>query len=70
MSSKGISSIISGYHILWEALKYYESRLEKLSPMESDEGKQLSYDEKFQDIDGVLNSIKAAARSDFDLEFE
>lgn len=70
MSSKGFSPIISEYHILWEALKHYESRLEKLSSMETDEDKQLTYDEKLQDLDSVLNSIKAAAKSDFDLEFE
>ncbi|MBB3063706.1 hypothetical protein [Microbulbifer rhizosphaerae] len=70
MSSKGFRPIVSEYHILWEALKHYENRLEKLSSMETDEDKQLSYDEKLQDLEGVLNSIKIAAKEDFQLDLE
>ncbi|WP_308365718.1 MULTISPECIES: hypothetical protein [unclassified Microbulbifer] len=70
MPSKGFRPIVSEYHILWEALKHYENRLEKLSSMETDEDKQLSYDEKLQDLEGVLNSIKIAAKEDFQLDLE
>ena len=70
MSSKGINPIISEYHILWDALKHYESRLEKLSSMEKDEDKQLIYDEKLQDIEGLLISLKIAAKSDYKLDLE
>ncbi len=70
MSAKGITPIISEYHILWEALKHYEERLEKLSSMETDEEKQLSYYEKLQDLDGLINAVKNAAKSDYELELE
>ena len=53
MSAKGIQPIVSEYHILWEALKYYEERLKKLSSMCTDEDQQLEYDEKLQDIESI-----------------
>jgi hypothetical protein len=67
MSAKGIRPIVSEYHILWEALKHYEGRLEKLSSMSTDEDQQLKYDEKLQDIEGLLKSIKIAAENDYEL---
>lgn len=67
MPAKGIQPIVSEYHILWEALKHYEARLEKLSSMSTDEDQQLKYDEKLQDIDGLLKSIKVAAENDYEL---
>ena len=70
MSAKGMKLIVSEYHILWEALKHYEERLEKLSSMETNEDKQLAYDEKLEDIDGLLKSVKASAKSDYELEFK
>ena len=70
MSAKGIHPIVSEYNILWEALKHYEDRLEKLSSMETDEDKQLAYDEKLQDLEGLLNSIKAAAQEDYQLSLK
>lgn len=68
MSAKGIQPIVSEYHILWEALKHYEERLEKLSSMSTDEDQQLKYDEKLQDIEGVLKSMKLAAMNDYELK--
>lgn len=67
MPAKGIQPIVSEYHILWEALKHYEERLEKLSSMSTDEDQQLKYDEKLQDLDGLLKSIKIAAENDYEL---
>jgi len=68
MSDKGIRPIVSEYHILWEALKSYEEKLEKMSELEADEDQELIYDEKLQDIEGVLNSIKISAKDDYGLE--
>jgi len=69
MSVNGIRPIVSEYRLLWEALKHYEERLSKLSSMSSaDEDQQLKYDEKLQDIEGILKAIKIAAKSDFDLD--
>jgi hypothetical protein len=70
MSAKGITPIVSEYRILWEALKHYEERLEKLSSMSTDEDQQLKYDEKLQDLEGLLRSVKIAAQSDYQLELE
>jgi len=67
MSAKGIKPIVSEYHIIWEALKHFEERLDKLSSMSTDEDQQLKYDEKLQDLDGILKSIKIAAQNDYDL---
>ncbi|WP_444935241.1 hypothetical protein ACJJIW_11725 [Microbulbifer sp. JMSA004] len=67
MSDRGINPIISEYNILWEALKHYEERLEKMSEMTTDEDQELVFDEKLQDIEGILNSIKFAAKRDYDL---
>ncbi len=68
MQDKGLNPIISEYNILWEALKYYEERLEKMSSMTNDENQELVYDEKLQDIDGLLKSIKLAAKNDYNLD--
>lgn len=68
MSSKGIQPIVSEYHVLWEALKQYEEKLEKMSSMSTDEDQQLKYDEKIQDIEGLLNSIRVAAMNDYELK--
>lgn len=68
MSVKGMQPIVSEYHILWEALKHYEERLQKMSSMSTDEDQQLKYDEKLQDIEGVLKSIKIAAMKDYELK--
>lgn len=70
MSAKGIVPIVSEYHILWEALKHYEERLEKLSSMTTDEDQQLKYDEKLQDIEGLLSSVRIAAQSDYNLDLK
>ena len=70
MPAKGVQPIISEYHILWEALKHYEERLEKLSSMSTDEDQQLKYDEKLQDLDGLLRSIKIAAKNDYELRLD
>ncbi len=70
MLDKGIQPTVSEYHILWEALNSYESRLEKFSSMSTDENKQLEYDEKLQDIEGIKNSIVIAAKNDFELELK
>ena len=56
--------------MLWEALKHYEERLSKLSSMSTDEDQQLKYDEKLQDIEGMLRSIKIAAKNDYELNLE
>ena len=68
MPAKGVQPIVSEYHILWEALKHYEERLEKLSSMSTDEDQRLKYDEKLQDIEGILKSIKIAAMRDYELK--
>ncbi len=68
MPVKGISPIVSEYHLLWEALKHYEERLEKFSSMSTDEDQQLKYDEKLQDLEGILKSIKLAAMTDYGLD--
>jgi len=70
MQNKGIHPIVSEYHILWEALKSYQAHLENLSAASTDEDQQLVYDEKIQDIDGLLNSIQIAAKSDYELNLE
>jgi hypothetical protein len=70
MPVKGIQPIVSEYHVLWEALKHYEERLEKLSSMSTDEDQQLKYDEKLQDIDSILKSIKNAAINDYELKLK
>lgn len=70
MSANGFKPIVSEYRILWEALKHYEGRLEKLSSMETDEDKQLAYDEKLQDLQGTLDSIKIAAKNDYRIDLE
>jgi hypothetical protein len=70
MSDKGIRPIISEYHILWEALKSYEEKLDKMSSMTTDEDQELIYDEKLQDIEGVLNSLKYAAETDYGLKLK
>jgi hypothetical protein len=70
MSANGIRPIVSEYHLLWEALKHYEARLEKLSSMSTDEDQQLKYDEKIQDIEGILRALKIAAKKDYQLELE
>jgi len=68
MQDKGLNPIVSEYNILWEALKYYEKRLEKMSSMTTDEDQELVYDEKLQDLEGILKSIQLAAKSDYDLD--
>lgn len=70
MSAKGIRPIVGEYHILWEALKHYEEWLEKLSFMSTDEDQQLKYDEKRQDLDGLLTAIKTAAENDYALRLD
>ena len=60
--------IVSEYHIIHEALKCYEERLDKLSSMTTDEDQEVIYDEKLQDIDGMIKTLKIAAKNDFDLE--
>lgn len=70
MSGNGLQFIISEYNLLWEALKHYEERLEKLSAMETDEDNQVYYDEKLQDLEGMMNSIKSAAKADYQLDLE
>lgn len=68
MPAKGMKFIISEYRVLYEALKCYEERLDKLSAMTTDEDQELEYDEKLQDIDGIIGALKIAAKSDFDLD--
>ncbi|MCF6257099.1 MAG: hypothetical protein L3K25_12510 [Gammaproteobacteria bacterium] len=70
MSAKGLNLIISEYHIINEALKHYEKHLEKLSSMTTDEDQELIYDEKLQDIEGLLNSIKMSAKNHYGLDLE
>lgn len=60
--------IVSEYHIIHEALKCYEERLDKLSSMTTDEDQEVIYDEKLQDIEGMIKALKIAAKNDFDLE--
>jgi hypothetical protein len=67
MSAKGMKFIVSEYRILNEALKFYEERLEKLSAMSTDEDKELEYDEKLQDIEGLINALKISAKNDYDI---
>lgn len=68
MQGKGLDLIVSEYNILWEALKHYEERLEKLSAMTTDEDQELVYDEKLQDIEGLLTSIQVSAKNDYNLK--
>ncbi len=67
MPIKGIRPIVSEYHLLWEALQHYEERPEKISSMSTDEDQQLKYDEKLQDLEGILKSIKPAAMTYYGL---
>ncbi len=69
MSVKGIQPIVSEYYTLWEAIKNYESRLEKLSLMSIDDDQKLQYDEKLQDIEGLKKLLQIAAIQDYDLKF-
>ena len=68
MPVKGIQPIVSEYRILREALEHYEERLQKLSSMSTEEDQQLKYDEKRQDIEGLLASVKIAANNDYQLK--
>jgi hypothetical protein len=70
MSAKGIHPIVSEYRLMWEALNYYQERPTTLSSMSTDEDQQLKYDEKLQDLDGILQSLKIAAKSDYELVLE
>ena len=70
IAMNGIHPIVSEYNLLWEALKHYDACLEKLSSMATDEDRQLKYNEKIQDLEGILNSIKIAAKNDYDLVLE
>ncbi len=70
MSAKELNLIVSEYHIINEALKHYEKHLEKLSSMTTDEDQELIYDEKLQDIEGLLNAIKMSAKNHYDLDLE
>lgn len=67
MPAKGITPIVSEYRLLWEALKHYEERLERLSSMSTDEDQRLTYDEKLQDLEGILAALKIAAFNDYQL---
>ena len=68
MPAKGMKLIVSEYHILHEALKCYEERLDKLSSMTTDEDQEAMYDEKLQDIEGIKKALKIAAKNDFGLD--
>ena len=68
MPAKGVQPVVSEYRILWEALKHYEERLEKLSSVSTDADQRLKYDEKLQDIEEILRSLKMAAMRDYDLK--
>lgn len=70
MPAKGMHPTVSEYNILWEALKFYEEKLEKMSSMSTDEDQQLEYDEKLQDIDGLLKSIQISVMNDYELKLE
>lgn len=70
MSVNGIRPLVSEYRLLWEALKHYEERLAKLSSMATDEDQQLKYDEKLQDLEGVLSSLRVAAKNDYQLDLQ
>jgi hypothetical protein len=70
MATSGIKPTVSEYHILWEALTHYEMRLEKQSSMTTEEDQQLKYDEKSQNIDGLLTALKLAAQADYSLNLE
>jgi hypothetical protein len=70
MSVKGIRPIVSEYRLLWEALRHYEERLSKFSAMSADEDQQLIYDEKLQDLEGLLRTVKLAAKSDYQIELD
>jgi len=66
----GLHPVVREYHLLWEALRHYEERLTKLSSTSTDEDQQLKYDEKLQDLDGILQSLKIAAKNDYELSLE
>ena len=68
MPAKGMKFIVSEYHIIHEALKHYEERLDKLSSMTTDEDQEVMYDEKLQDIEGVLKALKVCAKNESDLD--
>jgi hypothetical protein len=70
MPAKGIHPIVKEYHLLWEALRHYQERLEKLSSMSVNEDDQLKYDEKLQDIEFILKSIKMAAQNDYQMDLK
>ena len=38
--------------------------------MSTDEDQQLKYDEKLQDIEGILKSLKLAAMNDYELKLD
>jgi len=68
MQDKDLNLIVSEYNILWEALKHYRERLDKMSSMTTNEDQEISYDEKIQDIDGLLESIRISAKNKYDLD--
>jgi hypothetical protein len=70
MRAGSIKLIVSEYNILWEALLHYEAHLEGLSSSSDDEDKQLVYDEKLQDIEGMKRAIASSAMADYQLELK
>lgn len=70
MRASSIKLIVSEYHVLWEALQHYEAHLEGLSSACQDEDKQLVYDEKLQDIEGMKRAIASSAMADYQLELK
>jgi hypothetical protein len=67
MPAKGMKLIISEYKILNEALEFYKKCLEKRSSIPNDEDKELECDEKLQDLEGLMNALKIAAKNDYDM---
>lgn len=41
-----------------------------MSSMSTDEDQRLEYDEKLQDIEGILKSLKLAAMKDYELRLD
>lgn len=70
MRASSIKLIVSEYRVLWEALLHYEAHLEGLSAACEDEDKQLVYDEKLQDIEGMKRAIASSAMADYQLELK
>jgi hypothetical protein len=67
MPANGFGLTVSEYRLLSEALQHFRAHLEELSAASTDDDRQLAYDEKLQDMAGLIKSVERAAVAEYDL---